>query len=232
MSNEAKQRAMIVIPFLEFHERARKDVREQSKSSCVNLLTAHQLAWAALISYQNRFQNVQFSTESQSILGRLGLISQFAMGVELVETSICEGLYPQAANLLKQALETLAAVEEITKDRRVDGRAPRFIGRLQNFGRRYGELNEIAHPTRSSMVDYFSRHTEGERTGASSVPRFNKEVYRELYGMQISLMVVALQQMREVFLELGQLDWDEAEVRLAHSATQILLDEGLIESAL
>ena len=105
------QRALYCTAFLKQHAEHRSKIREFSKAANKNLLTAHQLAFSAVISYQDRIQGQKYEANDPSIKGRMGLIAQFIQEVELTETAISEGLYANAANLLKQELETLGRIE-------------------------------------------------------------------------------------------------------------------------
>ncbi|CTQ67439.1 hypothetical protein [Roseibium alexandrii] len=229
MTEDDERRAQIVGPFLQKHFDHRKQIRSQSASSNKNLLTAHQLALAAVVSYQNRIQGIKYDAGDAQITGRMALVAQFIQGVGITETAISEGLYAQAANLLKQELETLASIEEFEAKARKDGRTPKFRGRLTGFGRRYGEFNEIAHPTRQEVVEQLSSFTDGDRYGPTTVPQFNTELFQMLYGNQAMLIAMLFGQMQPLFVEAFGVDWDDTEVRLASTAIRILIDEGIIK---
>ena len=220
---------MDYLPFLENHLKHRREIREKSKGSNKELLTAHQLAFSAIISYQNRIQGLRYEAVDLAIKGRMSLLAQFIQGIDLTETAISEGLYANAANLLKQELEIIAAFDEHRDGIRLDGKTPRFKGMLAGFGRRYGELNEIAHPTRQEIVESLSTFSDKGRYGPTTIPQFNAELYQIFYGTQAMFFIMLLGRMRSLFLEVFGLDYSEAEVRLATSALKILIDQGTIE---
>jgi len=160
------------------------------------LLSAHQFAFSAEISYQNRISGVRFEPQSKSINERLGVIAQFIQGTDLTETAITEGLYPQAANLLKQELESISVIDEHEEGTRIDGRVPRFRGPISAFGTRHGELNDIAHPTRQDVIERLNTFADGERYGPTSVPQFNAEIWKLMYGTQATFLIMLLGRMR------------------------------------
>ena len=221
---------MSCVAFLEKHQAHRAEIRDKSKAINKNLLTAHQFAFSAVISYQNRIQGIPYKAEVDSIKGRLSLIAQFIQGVELAETAISEGLYANAANLLKQELETLAAIDEYEAGNRQDGKTPGFRDRLAGFGRRYGEFNEIAHPTRKEIVESLSTFSDKERYGPTTIPQFNSDLYQILYGNQAMFLVMLFARMQSVFVEVFGVDCDEEEVRLATSALRVLVEEGMVKT--
>lgn len=229
MTEEAEARSQIVGPFLQNHSHHREKIRAHSANSNKNLLTAHQLALAAVVSYQNRIQGLTYHADEAHIKGRMALVAQFVQGIDITETAISEGLYAQAANLLKQELETLASIEEFEVNARDDGRTPKFRGRLSGFGRRYGEFNEIAHPTRREVVEQLTSFSDGDRYGPTTIPQFNSELFQMLYGNQAMLIAILFGQMQPLFVEVFGVDWDDAETRLASTAIRILIDEGIIK---
>ena len=69
------------------------------------------------------------------------------LGINLSYLAIVDGLYPQAANLQKQQIETLARLEEITADTHREGKPPNVNQKsLPGLGCAYGKLNDAAHP--------------------------------------------------------------------------------------
>ncbi len=231
MKNLAKtlNRANICTSFLATHVKKRAEIRNQSKNASPNLLTAHQFAFSAVISYQDRIQGLKFEASDDSTKGRMSLLAQFIQGIDITETAISEGLYANAANLLKQELEILAAIEEFEVNQRRDGRVPKFIGRVSNFGRRYGEFNDIAHPTKKEIVASLAEFSDGERYGATTIPKFNKNLYQILYGTQTMFLIILLNQMQCLFKKIIQVDWDKQEIQMATSALQILIKEGVLK---
>ena len=63
-------------------------------------------------------RNLQPGSTSPEVSAGLKLVASFFQGVDITETAISEGLYGQAAALLRQELETIAALEEVELGRR------------------------------------------------------------------------------------------------------------------
>lgn len=81
-----------------------------------------------------------------------GILSGFIVGLTLVEYAILSGYTAQAAALVRQELEAVAALEEIKVGRRIDGKTPN-IRHLPNIpGRVYSDLSELTHFSRSSAL--------------------------------------------------------------------------------
>ena len=81
-----------------------------------------------------------------------GILSGFIVGLTLVEYAILNGYTAQAAALVRQELEAVAALEEIKVGRRTDGKTPN-VRHLPNIpGRVYSDLSELTHFSRSSAL--------------------------------------------------------------------------------
>lgn len=227
---ETVSRSLLSVDFLDTHLKHRKKIRDMSKKVSLPLLSAHQLALGAIASLQGRVQGKRFENARDEIVQGMFLIAQFVQGIELTETAISEGLYPQAANLLKQELETLASLEELRLNgSRPDGKTPKFRGSLKGFGKRYGELNELAHPTRAWIVESLARYEDGDKAGPTTIPQFNADLYKQSYGNQILFMVKLFGHMENLFEDVFNISADQIEENLIVSVLGILQDEGIIK---
>lgn len=208
----------------------RVGVRERWKKDAGGLIDAHQLAFSAIASMVTRFSSKRFEKQSNSIEGRMSLIAQFVQGIEICETSISEGLYSQAATLLKQELETLAAIDEFEKDCRRDGSTPKIgMGITQGFGPVYGDLNNIAHVSRHELAKELVTIEHGELCAPSLVPKYNCKLARFLYGNHVYFIIAISKQLSRIFEEVFDKGSSKEEAKWQASATMILLKEKVIE---
>lgn len=152
LSKEMENKMINAIHLLSEINRRREENWEISKSNYGALLDAHLSATTCIGSLLLKM-NLRPGESNESISGRLSLIASFIQGIDLCETTISEGLYAQAANLLKQELETIAAIEEFIIGNRKDGKTPnvRFVN--WDMGRIYGELNKVAHVSERKVLD-------------------------------------------------------------------------------
>ena len=87
-----------------------------------------------------------------------GVLCGFIVGLTLVEYAILNGYTAQAAALVRQELEAVAALEEIKVGCRIDGKTPN-IRHLPNIpGRVYSHLSELTHFSRSSALRLVGRY--------------------------------------------------------------------------
>jgi len=208
---------------------ARQTIRQRWKHDAGDLLIAHELAFSALSSMIDRFSGRKFAHQPKAIEGRLSLLAQFVQGVEICETAISEGLSSQAAALLKQELETLAAVDEFTLNTRRDGVTPNIKnGPLSGFGPLYGELNNIAHPSRHDVVRQLATIETGSICAPTTIPQYNAELIRLFYGYHVYFIVEMTKRAAAVFRHLFNEELSDDEAHWASRALAILLEEKVI----
>jgi len=218
------------VVLLGFQMAGRKEVREVWKRDAGDLIDAHQFALSAVSSMIDRFSRRRFETQSHSVDGRMSLSAQFIQGVDICEVSISEGLYSQAAALLKQQLETIAAIDEYENDRRQEGKTPN-IGRgvTSFFGPVYGDLNNIAHVSRHDLARQLVAVEKDDIRTPSLVPRYNSKIARFLYGNHVYFIIEVGRQMARIFEELFGESFSKEEADWQFCAVAILLREKVIE---
>jgi hypothetical protein len=168
----------------------RQRIRERWKKDAGDLIDAHMFAASAVASLTTRFSGKRFEQQSKSLEGRMSLTAQFIQGIDICEVAISEALYSQAAALLKQELETLAAIDELEKDRRKDGKTPNIgNGAMSAFGPIYGDLNNIAHVARDDIARKLVVFQRGEICGPTTIPQYDEALARFLYGYHVYFII-------------------------------------------
>ena len=116
-----------------------------------DILEAYRLAIEIIASAASRTQGTY--QRSNADAARIeGVLSGFIVGLTLVEYAILNGYTAQAAALVRQELDAVAALEEIKVGHRIDGKTPN-IRHLPNIpGRVYSDLSELTHFSRSSAL--------------------------------------------------------------------------------
>lgn len=210
--------------FLRAHEQYRREIRTKSFEKNQDIMNAYMSALNAVISYQARIQGRKYQSQDAVLMGRMGLIAQFIQGIPITETAISEGLYAQAGNLLKQQLETLAALEEYESGKRRDGKTPQVRGRLSSFGRLYGDFNEAAHPAKAAIVNSLATWERGHTT----IPQFRQKLFETLFAYHALFVSMLLAYMRPIFIEGFNVDWDSDEEAKASICIKTVAALGVI----
>lgn len=208
----------------------RQDIRSLWKKDAGDLISAHEIALSSVASLVNRFSGRRFEKATKSIEGRMSLTAQFIQGVDICETSISEGLYSQAAALLKQQMETVAAIDEFKNERRKDGKTPNIgNGILRSLGPIYGDLNDIAHVSREGFARQLVVLEKGDICAPSLVPKYNKELASFLYGYHVYFIVEIGKQIADIFEEVFQESLSEKEQEWMTVTLLMLLNMKVID---
>jgi hypothetical protein len=206
-----ENKLVYAIKLLEQTQKRRDENREISKQNYGLLLDAHLSATACIGSFLYK-NNLKPGKTNESISGRLSLIASFVQGIDLCETSISEGLYAQAANILKQELETIAALEEFISGSRKDGKTPNVKFVKWDMAKIYGDLNKVAHVSdRESFDPLFQIGSFGDANPVSMLPVYKKEISRELYAYHVSFIIQVAYHLIIIHNELYQEEATETE---------------------
>jgi hypothetical protein len=228
ISKEMTRKMENAIYLLEAIAVGRNKNREKSKIDYGLLLDAHLSVTSVFGTLLFKY-NMKPGFTNEAISGKLSLIASFIQGIDLCETSISEGLYAQAANLLKQELETVAAIEEYKVGERMDGITPNVKHVKWNLKKVYGDLNKVAHV---SFKDYFQPLYQGEMYGhavpVSIVPIYNKEIARNLYALHIALLINLAYLLIDTHEEIYNEKPSSVEYQMLIGAVKMMEDEGFL----
>lgn len=165
---------------------ARQKVRQRCKQDVGNLLIGHEAALSAFASMSGRFSGQKFDQLSTDYEHLFSLIVLYFRAVDLTETAISEGLYHQAAALLKQEHETVAAIYQIRDGSRKEGKTPHARkGNIEGSAQAkiYRLYNDIAHMARERWNIHLARFEKGELSGPTLMPTYKAEVIPTMFGM-------------------------------------------------
>jgi hypothetical protein len=156
MNNENQ----LLANFTANRDRERQNIANQSQDAVKKLMPAYDTILNACLPLVDRASGhpvARGHPQSASMF----LSAQFLQGLDITRKTIILGAYHQAANLLKQETETLDALHEIRTGSRKDRKTTKFRGEMKRFGRKYGDLNEIAHPTSEAIVELLASRIDG-----------------------------------------------------------------------
>ncbi|WP_411975678.1 hypothetical protein [Sulfitobacter faviae] len=181
------------IDFLSMQHRHRAAVREAFKKEAGDFLLAHELVLSGITSCLARFGGKKWSADlDEAIRLKVEQTAQlsalFLQGIDPCEVAISEGLYGQAATLIRQQMEILGAIDEVWIDKRNPRSTPKVSSLRKDIRQHYGGLSELAH---AAVPDYLKNmHTDikGDLVGAGIVPTFNKELALFLYRIELGLL--------------------------------------------
>ncbi len=206
-------------------------IREQSKEHYGQLLEAHMQVVGAIWSAIKRRdgERAEIVGDSQQ---QIVLIAVFIQGINIVECSISEGYYIQAAALIRQELETIAALEELKKGKRVAKMTPNVGHVPWLLAILYGDLSKAVHAADHDVLqDILAPSSSGmpeDITGVVMVQQFQDQLSWRLYGLHVALLIllaVHLHEHHEVVHGKGE-GLNEIEIQAVKNAQQIMIDGG------
>ena len=213
--------------YIECVLRRRKENRWKWKSDAAKLISAHELALSALVLLTNRNAGRHVEGPSDSVQGRVSLIAQFMQAIEIIEGAIAEGLYSQAAALLKQEMETIESIREYEEGSRIERKTPQ-IKLLERLGVIYGHFNRFAHVSVTNVAKNLVYAEEEDYKGASALPLYHRDLARGQYGIHVFLITIIFNQVHKLYKEIYGSGADEFEISLQEGALTILVEENII----
>ena len=162
----------------------------------------YEYAYYALSKLLDFITGVDVGFVSSNVSERMALVAQYAQGVACCEELIIQGLYTQAAALLKQEMELIEAIEEIVAGNRKDGATPR-IRILKNYGKIYGYLNEISHVSVKNISINIASYEIASKTGAAIVPVHKEQLSEQMLVWHTIFLLIFTSQAAQLFDEIG-----------------------------
>lgn len=123
---------------------------------------------------------------------RLVLITTFFHGEAITERAISEGNYVIASAALKQEIEILTRLYELREEKRLNN-VPNVSNAPGNFKLHYGDMNNIAHITKSELLEKFLCVSKSDDiTGCSMMPFCQLEPAKVFYELHLNLCYTIL----------------------------------------
>lgn len=223
---QAKHLMTNAVKFFEVQKISGTSIRKKSKMAYGRLLDGHMLVLGAINAAIQRQNSIPGNTSSV-ISNVFSLSASFIQGIDACESLISEGYYIQASAILKQELETIAAIEECWKGNRKEQITPNVKNVRWNLNRLYGDLNRAAHIADKDVLDYILKsQLSFEKVAASIVPIFNKDEAKQMYGLHVCLLVLLLFNIHTLFKEVYGEGLNETELKGAVAGFETLIEEG------
>lgn len=206
-------------------------VRESAKKTYGLLLEAHMLLTGVIQSALLR-KNLMPGKTSESTAHRLWLIASFIQGIGLCETAISEGFYFQAAALLRQELETVAAINEVNSGVRMNRRNPNVHHVPWSLGQLYGILSEAAHVSETGILQsLLAMAPQGQAAPVTIEPEFNEVIANKFYGLHVTLLSLLCLALEQLYEDLYGEGLSELESKMLVTAIDFLVKEDALSLA-
>jgi len=165
------------------------------------LITARLLMITALADLQT--YRVGIPGETNEKLGEiLRLIVVFYQGQFCTEQIISEGQYIKASAVIKQEIEIITRIAEIKQGCAKVGKTPNVKYAPSMLNLHYGDMNDIAHISKPTVLDPFTSIDKGTFKGVSIQPIFHKEISKNLCEIHLSIFYNIILEAIELFQQL------------------------------
>ena len=213
-------------------------MRESSTTLAVaelgEIAPAYSLALGVVASAAKRVEGKfgGWTTESSC---RGSILAGFIVGLTLVERAILGGFTAQAAALVRQELEAIAALEEIRQGCRTERRTPNVRHVPSVPGPLYSDLSKAAHFADTSTlrrITVYRGEIEGEPGPAEKwllSPQHVPGTTRRLFGMQTLLLLHLAEHQALDHHEVHGLESTAEDIQAVSGALKLLKSAGVID---
>lgn len=113
----------------------------------------------------------------------LSLLTSLLGNLPLCDQTILKARYAQSAVLLRQQMEYLEGIREHLHDERKKGVYQ--LKRYKSFGNIYGLWTELAHGTKATTLENFTRIISGTERLASPIPSYTEYWCKSFLGIHV-----------------------------------------------
>ncbi len=209
-------------------------VREQTMRAYGQLVDAHLLITGvlavALLRVNGKITPITPTSEQHN-----ALFASFVIGIETCESAIVEGRYLQASALLRQEMETLARIKEVSAGKENE-KTPNVRVLENSLGRLYGSLSDAAHVSKHPIVraateyEISTDNLPGPTSGTRYFPAFDEGLARRLFSLHLILTLGLIEELSiDLQKQFGDDAFTEREAKAANLALQLMRAEGMIE---
>jgi hypothetical protein len=177
-------------------------IREETEQVCGHsLVVARLLMVTALADLQSFRVDIPGKT-NEKLSEILRLIAIFWQGQFCTEQMILEGQYIKASAVIKQEIEIITRIAEIKQGVAKDGKTPNVKYAPPMLKLHYGDMNDIAHISKPTMLDTLTSIDKGTFRGVSIQPIFHEGISKNLYEIHLSIFYNIILEAIELFQQL------------------------------
>jgi hypothetical protein len=221
--------------FWDAHSVMRESATKAAVAELGEIAKAYALALHVVVSASSRAEG-KFAEYTSTSAKRDSILAGYMVGLTLMEHAILGGYNAQAAALVRQELEAIAALQEIRLGSRNERRTP-YIRHVPSVPTRlYGDLSNAAHFSHSATLRAITGY-RGEVEGAPGPtamwllsPQHIPEGTRRLFALHTLLLLNFAEHQAEHYQENHNMESTEDELQSFEQALALLRQAGAIES--
>ena len=146
------------------------------------------------------------SAKNKKQIQKMQLVTAYLQGIDISTNLILEGNYIKASATLKQDFETIVRLNEVHTNRAKNGKTPNAQNGPVTYKEMYGYLNDIAHISKDSILNFVLKHESENSKGVSPVKKFNKIIAHRLMTYNTAVKVEMFRQCLNLYLDLAGQD--------------------------
>lgn len=222
MTENPDQRSPADIYF-EGQIRARVANRGRFKKDVGDFLFAHEALVSAIALCLKRFGGKKWPEAiDEDVADKTAQVAQLSMhfmhGVDLCEIAIAEGVYGQAAAMMRQQMEIIGAIDEVWAGKRVPKLTPKIGTLSEQIRSQYGGLSELTHAAVPDYLHNMMTDVHGDLVGAAITPLYQKDLALFLYRIEIGILLEFVVRQEEALTAAYGEAFDEKETKLINLA--------------
>lgn len=223
--------------FLDTHKLMRSSVRGNLEQLSAPLVSSYNFALSVVASQAKRSDG-KYGELSEKAKRRGPILAAFTVGLSLVDDAILGGYPIQAAALVRQELEAIAALVEIESSLRSDKITPN-IKVLNVNGRIYGALSQITHFADNKWIRKLTAYKKppnlgdlpADATEAWCISPRHSDILLDTLGIHVFLILHFAEHQTLHMKDLHDLDETPEEAACAEAALKILVEQGVVDMA-
>ncbi len=179
-----------------------QEIRLQSEKEYGSILIESRLLMVTALADLLVFKAGVPGNTNEQLGNILQLVTIFWQGQFYTGKVISEGQYVQASAAIKQEIEIIARINEIKKGVAQDGKTPNVKYAPPMFNLHYGDMNNIAHICKPSVLDVLTSVDAGTFKGVSIKPIFNPGIAKNFYEIHLIIFYNIIVESIELFQKL------------------------------
>ena len=183
-----------------------KNVIELSNAALSNEFREAKRLLIAILNFIQKCKSGIVGKSTETTSEKLTLIVNYYQSVHHTEDLLLRGQYIAVAAIMKQDFETMVKLREISAGKAKYGKTPNANHAPDELKFIYGQLNEVAHVSKSHVIGFYLETIDYDKVGVSASPQFKEEQFKSFYAYHLSIMQTILAEAISLYKEMYGID--------------------------
>ena len=183
-----------------------ESIIEQSNAALSDDLRETKRLLIAIFNFIQKCKSGVIGNTVDTASERLTLLVNYFQSVHHTENLLLRGQYIATAALMKKDFEIMVKLREIVAGKAKYGRTPNTNHAPKELKFIYGQLNTVAHISKSHVIGFYLEIGEGDDVGVSASPQFKEEQFKSFYVYHIAIMQTILAEAIALYKDMYGID--------------------------